>query len=117
MCVCERERERVCVCVCVCVTARAIIFFFGGGGGGARGVTGLFILSTNHSIGKSTNRYVYFPAVRVLCSKTLPLSLMFCRNTLSLTNMVEVLLHVHRNHRFIRDGSPGRPPPLSAPEL
>ena len=26
---------------------------------------------------------------------------------------VEVLLHVHRNRRFIRDGSPGRPPRLS----
>ena len=26
---------------------------------------------------------------------------------------VEVLLDVHRNRRFIRDGSPGRPPPLS----
>ena len=26
---------------------------------------------------------------------------------------VEVLLYVHRNHRLIRDGSPGRPPPLS----
>ena len=26
---------------------------------------------------------------------------------------VEVLLYVHRNHRFIRDGSPGRPPRLS----
>ena len=25
----------------------------------------------------------------------------------------EVLLYVHRNHRFIRDGSPGRPPRLS----
>ena len=27
--------------------------------------------------------------------------------------MVEVLLYVHRNRRFIRDGSPGRPPRLS----
>ena len=27
--------------------------------------------------------------------------------------LVEVLLYVHRNHRFIRDGSPGRPPQLS----
>ena len=26
---------------------------------------------------------------------------------------VEVLLYVHRNRRFIRDGSPGRPPRLS----
>ena len=26
---------------------------------------------------------------------------------------VEVLLYVHRNCRFIRDGSPGRPPRLS----
>ena len=25
----------------------------------------------------------------------------------------EVLLYVHRNRRLIRDGSPGRPPPLS----
>ena len=25
--------------------------------------------------------------------------------------MVEVLLYVHRNRRFVRDGSPGRPPP------
>ena len=25
----------------------------------------------------------------------------------------EVLPYVHRNRRFIRDGSPGRPPPLS----
>ena len=30
-----------------------------------------------------------------------------------LTTSVEVLLYVHRNRRFIRDGSPGRPPPLS----
>ena len=29
------------------------------------------------------------------------------------TVMVEVLLYVHRNRRFIRDGSPGRPPRLS----
>ena len=27
--------------------------------------------------------------------------------------VVEVLLYVHRNRRFIRDGSPGRPPRLS----
>ena len=27
--------------------------------------------------------------------------------------MVEVLLYVHRNRRFIRDGSPGRPPRLT----
>ena len=27
--------------------------------------------------------------------------------------VAEVLLYVHRNHRFIRDGSPGRPPRLS----
>ena len=27
--------------------------------------------------------------------------------------VVEVLLNVHRNRRFIRDGSPGRPPRLS----
>ena len=27
--------------------------------------------------------------------------------------IVEVLLYVHRNSRFIRDGSPGRPPRLS----
>ena len=27
--------------------------------------------------------------------------------------LLEVLLYVHRNHRFIRDGSPGRPPWLS----
>ena len=27
--------------------------------------------------------------------------------------LVEVLLYVHRNRRFIRDGSPGRPPRLS----
>ena len=27
--------------------------------------------------------------------------------------LVEVLLYVHRNRKFIRDGSPGRPPPLS----
>ena len=27
--------------------------------------------------------------------------------------VVELLLYVHRNRRFIRDGSPGRPPPLS----
>ena len=26
--------------------------------------------------------------------------------------MVEALLYVHRNRRFIRDGSPGRPPRL-----
>ena len=26
---------------------------------------------------------------------------------------VEVLLNVHRNRRFIRDGNPGRPPRLS----
>ena len=27
--------------------------------------------------------------------------------------MVEVLLYIHRNHRLIRDGRPGRPPQLS----
>ena len=27
--------------------------------------------------------------------------------------VAEVLLYVHRNRRFIRDGSPGRPPRLS----
>ena len=27
--------------------------------------------------------------------------------------VVEVLLYVHRNRRFIRDGSPGQPPRLS----
>ena len=27
--------------------------------------------------------------------------------------VVEVLLYVHRNRRFIMDGSPGRPPRLS----
>ena len=27
--------------------------------------------------------------------------------------VVEVLLYVHRNHRFIKDWSPGRPPRLS----
>ena len=27
--------------------------------------------------------------------------------------VVEVLLYVHRNRRFIRDGNPGRPPRLS----
>ena len=27
--------------------------------------------------------------------------------------VVEALLYVHRNRRFIRDGSPGRPPRLS----
>ena len=27
--------------------------------------------------------------------------------------LVEVLPYVHRNRRFIRDGSPGRPPRLS----
>ena len=27
--------------------------------------------------------------------------------------LVEVLLYVHRSRRFIRDGSPGRPPRLS----
>ena len=27
--------------------------------------------------------------------------------------LVEVLLYVHRNRRFIRDGNPGRPPRLS----
>ena len=27
-----------------------------------------------------------------------------------LSDWVEVLLYVHRNHRFIRDGSPGHPP-------
>ena len=27
--------------------------------------------------------------------------------------IVEVLLYVHRNHRLIRDGNPGRPPQLS----
>ena len=27
--------------------------------------------------------------------------------------VVEMLLYVHRNRRFIRDGSPGRPPRLS----
>ena len=26
--------------------------------------------------------------------------------------LVEVLLYVHRNRRFIRDGTPGRPPRL-----
>ena len=31
-------------------------------------------------------------------------------------NIVEVLLYVHRNRRFIRDGSPGRPPRLSRNE-
>ena len=29
------------------------------------------------------------------------------------TIVAEVLLYVHRNRRFIRDGSPGRPPRLS----
>ena len=29
------------------------------------------------------------------------------------TFIVEVLLYVHRNHRFIKDGSPGCPPQLS----
>ena len=29
----------------------------------------------------------------------------------------EVLLYVHRNRRFIRDGSPGRPPPLPFTQL
>ena len=29
------------------------------------------------------------------------------------SRLVEVLLYVHRNRRFIRDGSPGRPPRLS----
>ena len=29
------------------------------------------------------------------------------------TIVVEVLIYVHRNRRFIRDGSPGRPPRLS----
>ena len=33
-----------------------------------------------------------------------------CRKLLG---VVEVLLYVHRNRRFIRDGSPGRPPRLS----
>ena len=28
-------------------------------------------------------------------------------------SMAEVLLYVHRNRWFIRDGSPGRPPRLS----
>ena len=27
--------------------------------------------------------------------------------------MVKVLLYVHKNHKFIRDGSPGPPPQLS----
>ena len=27
--------------------------------------------------------------------------------------LVEMLLYVHRNHRLIRDGSPGQPPRLS----
>ena len=31
----------------------------------------------------------------------------------SQVSLVEVLLYVHRNRRFIRDGSPGRPPRLS----
>ena len=31
---------------------------------------------------------------------------------------VEVLLYVHKTHRFIRDGSPGRPPDFyTAPEF
>ena len=30
-----------------------------------------------------------------------------------MSKLVEVLLYVHRNHRLIRDGSPGRPPRLS----
>ena len=30
---------------------------------------------------------------------------------------VEVLLYVHRNRRFIRDGSPGRPPRLTFTQL
>ena len=28
-------------------------------------------------------------------------------------SVAEVSLYVHRHRRFIRDGSPGRPPPLS----
>ena len=31
---------------------------------------------------------------------------------LCFSRLVEVLLYVHRNRRLIRDGSPGRPPPL-----
>ena len=31
----------------------------------------------------------------------------------SFHDLVEVLLYIHRNRRFIRDGSPGRPPRLS----
>ena len=27
--------------------------------------------------------------------------------------LLKVLLYVHRNRRFVRDGSPGRPPRLS----
>ena len=33
--------------------------------------------------------------------------------TSGLQEVVEALLYVHRNRRFIRDGSPGRPPRLS----
>ena len=33
--------------------------------------------------------------------------------TMMKSGRVEVLLYVHRNHRFIRHGSPGRPPRLS----
>ena len=32
---------------------------------------------------------------------------------MDVVGVVEVLLYVHRNRRFNRDGSPGRPPRLS----
>ena len=36
-----------------------------------------------------------------------------CSSSVLLYVVVEVLFYVHRNRRFIRDGSPGRPPRLS----
>ena len=49
--------------------------------------------------------------VRVQLTSLLLISLWLCED--SFNPFVEVLLYVHRNRRFIRDGSPGRPPRLS----
>ena len=66
----------------------------GGGGGGGGGRTSLIIMKRwRRSVVASELRSCVKVEVAVL--------------------LVEVLRYVQRNRRFIRDGSPGRPPRLS----
>ena len=57
----------------------------------------------------------YTSILFLLLLSLLCLCVLAFRENASSQLLVEVLLYVHRNHRLIRDGSPGRPPRL--PEL